>query len=136
AHPMIVERTVEEFGRLDILMNNAANALTQPLGQITAEAWDKSYAVNLRGPVFLVQAALPYLTESPCASVINVLTIGAFMFSGGMAMYTAAKAAMMSYTRSMAAEFAPLGIRVNALAPGTTNTDMVHSMSPESQVRA
>ena len=133
---MLVERTVEEFGRLDIVVNNAANALTQPLGQLSLEAWDKSYAVNLRGPVFLVQAALPHLTASPCASVINVLTIGAFMFSGGMAMYTAAKAAMMSYTRSMAAEFAPRGIRVNALAPGTTDTDMVHSMSAESQERA
>ena len=59
AHGMVVERTVDEFGRLDILMNNAANALTQPLGHITPEAWDKSYAVNLRGPVFLVQAAHP-----------------------------------------------------------------------------
>jgi NAD(P)-dependent dehydrogenase (short-subunit alcohol dehydrogenase family) len=132
----IVECTMAEFGRIDIVVNNAANALTQPMGHFTEEAWDKSYAVNLRGPVFLVQHALPHLTASPHPSVINVLTVGAFIFSGGMAMYTAAKAAMMSYTRSMAAEFAPRGIRVNALAPGTTDTDMVHTMSPESQKRA
>src|SRR4051812_12518693 len=123
ALPVVVDKTVDRFGRLDIIVNNAANALTQPVGAFTVDAWDKSYAVNLRGPVFLVQAALPHLSASPCASVINVLSVGAFMFSGPMAMYAAAKAAMMSYTRSMASEFASRGIRVNALAPGTTDTD-------------
>ena len=51
----LVKRTVDRFGRLDIVVNNAANELTQPLGQFTPEAWEKSYAVNLRGPVFLLQ---------------------------------------------------------------------------------
>ena len=55
----LVAQTVERFGGVDIVVNNAANALTQPFGQFTPEAWDKSFAVNLRGPVFLIQAALP-----------------------------------------------------------------------------
>src|SRR5204863_3620062 len=122
---------VDRFGRIDIVVNNAANALTQPLGQFTPEAWQKSFDVNLRGPVFLVQAALPQLRESPSAAVINVISAGAFLFSANVAMYAAAKAALMSFTRSMAADFAPLGIRVNALAPGTVDTDMVRNNGPE-----
>jgi NAD(P)-dependent dehydrogenase (short-subunit alcohol dehydrogenase family) len=129
----LVERTVDRFGRLDILVNNAANALAQPFGQYTPEAWEKSYAVNLRGPVFLVQEALPHLEKSPCAAVVNVISAGAFLFAAREAMYAAGKAALLSFTRSMAADFAPRGIRVNALAPGTVDTDMVRNNPPEVQ---
>jgi NAD(P)-dependent dehydrogenase (short-subunit alcohol dehydrogenase family) len=129
----LVDRTVAEFGRVDIVVNNAANALAQPLGAFTPEAWQKSFDVNLRGPVFLVQAALPHLERSAHASVINVISAGAFLFSANVAMYSAAKAALMAFTRAMAADFAPRGIRVNALAPGTVNTDMVRANTPEAQ---
>jgi NAD(P)-dependent dehydrogenase (short-subunit alcohol dehydrogenase family) len=131
----LVARTVERFGRLDILVNNAANALRQDLGHFTPEAWEKSYAVNLRGPVFLIQEALPQLEKSPCASIVNVISAGAFLPSSFQAMYGAAKAALLHFTRSMAAEFAPRGIRVNALAPGTVDTDMVRNNPPEQQER-
>lgn len=135
ALPTLVQRTVEVFGRIDIVVNNAANALAQPLGRFTPDAWQKSFDVNLRGPVFLVQEALPYLEASPCASVVNVISAGAFLFSARVAMYSAAKAALMSFTRSMAADFAPRGIRVNALAPGTVDTDMVRNTGPEAAAR-
>jgi NAD(P)-dependent dehydrogenase (short-subunit alcohol dehydrogenase family) len=127
----LVDRTVERFGGIDIVVNNAANALTQPLGDFTVEAWTKSFDVNLRGPVFLVQAALPHLRASDHAAVLNVISAGAFLFSAPVSMYSAAKAAMLSFTRSQAAAFAPDGIRVNALAPGPTDTDMMNSMPPE-----
>lgn len=129
----LVARTVDRFGRVDVVVNNAANALTQPLGQFTTEAWQKSFDVNLRGPVFLVQEALPYLRASEHASVVNVISAGAFLFSAYVAMYAAGKAGLMAFTRSMAAEYAPLGIRVNALAPGTVDTDMVRANPPEAQ---
>lgn len=129
----LVGRTVDTFGRLDVLVNNAANPLAQPLGSFTPEAFAKSQEVNVRGPVFLVQRALEHLTESPCASVVNVVSAGAFLFSPYVSMYAAAKAAMVAYTHSMAAEFAPRGIRVNALAPGTVDTDMVRNNPPEFQ---
>jgi NAD(P)-dependent dehydrogenase (short-subunit alcohol dehydrogenase family) len=129
----LVDRTVERFGRLDILVNNAANALREDLGRFTPAAWEKSYAVNLRGPVFLVQEALPHLEKSPCAAVVNVISAGAFLASHYQAMYGAAKAALLHFTRTMAAEFAPRGIRVNALAPGTVDTDMVRNNPPEMQ---
>ena len=106
---LLVSSAVERFGRLDIIVNNAANALALPIGQVTAEGWEKSYAVNLRGPVFLVQEAVPQLTASPCAAVINVISSGAFMFSPNLGMYAGAKAAMMAWTRTMAAELALRG---------------------------
>ena len=129
----LVASAVDRFGAVDIVVNNAANALTQPLGAFTAEAWQKSFDVNLRGPVFLVQAALPHLERSDHAAIVNVISAGAFLFSANVAMYAAAKAALMSFTRSMAADFASRGIRVNALAPGTVDTDMVRASTPEAQ---
>ena len=127
----LVDRTVDTFGRLDIVVNNAANALALPLGHLTVDAWDKSLGTNLRGPVFLIERALPHLEASPHAAVLNVISAGAFLFSANTAMYSAAKAGLMSMTRSMAADFAPRGIRVNALAPGTVLTDMVKNNGPE-----
>lgn len=127
----LVDRTVAEFGRVDIVVNNAANALTLPLGQLTEEAWEKSLGSILRWPVFLVERALPHLEASGNAAVLNVISAGAFLFSANTAMYAAAKAGLMAMTRAMAASFAEKGIRVNALAPGTVDTDMVRNNGPE-----
>jgi NAD(P)-dependent dehydrogenase (short-subunit alcohol dehydrogenase family) len=126
----LVRRTVDAFGGVDVVVNNAATALALPLGEFTPEAWSKSNDVNLRGPVFLVQEALPWLKKSR-GNVLNVLSGAAFMFSASVSLYAGAKAALLAYTRSMAAEFAPFGIRVNALAPGTTDTDMVRANTPQ-----
>ena len=131
----IVADTVAAFGRIDIVVNNAATALTQPLGSLTADAWAKVNDVNLRGPVFLVEAALPYLAVSPHASVINVISAGAYLATPAAAMYASTKSGLLSFTRTMAADFASRGIRVNALAPGTVETDMVTNNTPEAQQR-
>jgi NAD(P)-dependent dehydrogenase (short-subunit alcohol dehydrogenase family) len=131
----LVDTVTATFGRLDVVVNNAANALALPIGAITPEAWTKSFDVNLRGPVFLVQRALPALAESPHAAVLNVVSIGAFLFSGGLSLYAAGKAALLSYTRTMAAELAPRGVRVNALAPGSVDTDMTRNNPPEAVER-
>jgi NAD(P)-dependent dehydrogenase (short-subunit alcohol dehydrogenase family) len=129
----LVERTVEAFGAIDVVVNNAANALAQPHGGYTAEAWAKSLDVNLRGPVFLVQEALPYLKKSGHAAVLNVLSGAAFLFSATISLYAIAKSGLAAATRTMAAELAPHGIRVNSLSPGTVDTDMVRKNPPEAQ---
>jgi NAD(P)-dependent dehydrogenase (short-subunit alcohol dehydrogenase family) len=129
----LVERTVETFGGIDVIVNNAANALALPLGEYTPEAWAKSLDVNLRGPVFLVQEALPHLKRSRHAAVLNVLSGGAFLFSATVSLYAIGKAGLMAATRAMAAEFEPFGIRVNALSPGTVDTDMVRKNPPEAR---
>lgn len=129
----LVATTVDAFGGVDIVINNAANPLAQPLGSQTPEAWQKSFDVNLRGPVFLVQTALPHLRASAHPAIVNVITAGVFTSGAFLSMYVAAKSALMSMTRSMAAEFAADGIRVNALAPGSVDTHMTRSTTPEMQ---
>src|SRR5690606_25955679 len=94
----LVERTVEQHGRLDIVVNNAANPLKQSLDELTEAGWDKSQAVNVRGPVFLMQAALPHLRHSDGASVINVLSVAAFGGSPTQLSYGASKAALLNLT--------------------------------------
>lgn len=129
----LVEKTVDAFGGVDVVVNNAANALALPHGEYTPEAWAKSLDVNLRGPVFLVQEALPFLKQSRHAAVLNVISGAAFLFSARVSLYAIGKAGLMEATRSMAAEFAPHGIRVNALSPGTVDTDMVRKNTPAQQ---
>ena len=131
----LVDATVDRFGGLDIVVNNAATALTQPLGEITPDAFAKVFDVDVRGPVLLLQAALPHLEASEHAAVVNVISAGAFLPSVFTSMYGAAKAALYNFTRSMAADWASRGIRVNALAPGTVDTDMVRNNPPEAQRR-
>lgn len=129
----LVQATADHYCGIDIIVNNAANALAQDFGSITPEAWEKSFDVNLRGPVFLVQEALPYLKASEHASVINVSSAGGYLFSAFTHIYAAAKAGLISYTRSLAADLAPHGIRVNCMAPGTIDTDMVRAQTEERQ---
>ena len=118
---------VDAYGRIDVIVNNAANPLMQGIGGITDEGWDKALATNLKGPVFLVQEALPQLRDGG-GSVINVLSNAAFLYSRHHLLYGVAKAGLAAATRSMAADLAGDGIRVNNLVPGTVDTQMVRAM--------
>lgn len=127
----LVERAVAEFGGIDVVVSNAANALAQPMGEMTPEALAKSYEVNLHGPVFLAQKALPHLKKSAHAAILHTVSVGAFNFAPTMAIYGSVKAALMSFTRSMAAAYVNDGIRVNAIAPGPVDTDMMRANPQE-----
>lgn len=131
----LVDATLERYGQVDILVNNAANPLGVPMTDITPEMWEKSFTVNLRGPFFLFQRCLPSLLKSDHASVINVISVGAYIPGGNTSMYSAAKAGLLSYTRSMAGEYSPHGVRVNAIAPGTVDTTMTRNTGPEAMGR-
>ena len=83
----------------------------------------------------MFQRCLPSLLESDHASVINVISVGAFIAGGNTSMYSAAKAGLLSFTRSMAGAFSPEGVRVNAIAPGTVDTTMTRNSGPEAMGR-
>lgn len=112
----LVVRCLEAFGRLDGLVNNASSFFPTPLGQIGESDWDELMGSNLKGPLFLSQAAAPALRASG-GSIVNITDIHANQPDRGYVTYTAAKAGLLGLTRALAVELAPEA-RVNAVAPG------------------
>jgi NAD(P)-dependent dehydrogenase (short-subunit alcohol dehydrogenase family) len=130
----IVDRTVEEFGGIDLLVNNAGATGRQTVGSFTVEEWERIFNTNVKGPVFLLQAALPHLKRSRHGGVLNVISIAAFLNSRESPIYGSSKAALFAHTRAAAAELAPHGIRVNGLVPGPFDTDLIREVSSDPQV--
>ena len=117
-----VEAAVAAGGGLDTLVANAGVLIAHPLAEWTVEDWDRSMAVNLRGPFLLAQAAAPHLTRSSNASIVFTASTGAFRGHAGMPAYAASKAAIVNLVRALADELSPSGIRVNAVCPGWIDT--------------
>ena len=121
--------TLAEFGRVDIVVNNAAtNPAARPLIAGTPDLFDKVYAVNVRGPLHLACRAAAWMADHGGGAIVNVISVGALRPGPTIGLYCSSKAALQSLTRVMAQEWAPLGVRVNALAPGPVATDMVRAV--------
>lgn len=118
-----VGQCVEQWGRLDTLVNNAAMRNYATVADATAQEWQDIVSVNLVGMANYCKAALPALRRSGRASVVNVSSCYAVTGRKGMALYDATKAAQLAFTRSLAFEEAPHGIRANAVCPGSTLTE-------------
>lgn len=122
----IVQKTIAEFGKIDILVNNAAIQVPhQDFSEITEEQWDQTFRVNIYGQFFLSKAALPHLKEG--ASIINNASVNAYKGNKQLVDYTSTKGAIMGFTRSIALQLAEKGIRVNAVAPGPIWTPLIPS---------
>ena len=123
----LLDKVYAHFGRLDILINNAGMA--QPYGglsDVSEEIFDEVFAVNLKGPWYLASRAAPRMGETGGGSIINVISVSAFETGKGIGFYSASKVGLKMLTQVMAQEWAAMGIRVNALAPGTYVTDMLN----------
>lgn len=122
---------------LAVLVNNAGIAHVGPVAEQGGEAWDATLEVNLRAPFELMRALEPALAAADDgAAVVNVGSMGAVMAHGGVAAYAAAKAGLQHLTKAIAVEWAPLGIRVNAIAPSSTRTPMYERAHPPARKRA
>jgi NAD(P)-dependent dehydrogenase (short-subunit alcohol dehydrogenase family) len=117
----IVARTLDAFGRVDALINNAATIKVLPLAEYNLDQLDQHWAINLRGPFLLIQAALAHLKASKGA-VVNISSSSATLVRPGQSVYGMTKAGLEYLTRSLAGEFAADGVRFNCLAFGPVDT--------------
>ena len=108
----------DEYGRCDVLVNNAANDKRHTTGEVTEEFWDWSQSINLKAYFFACQAAAKHMKENGKGAIINFSSISYMMGNSGYPAYTTANGGITAMTRSLAREFGPDRIRVNALAPG------------------
>jgi NAD(P)-dependent dehydrogenase (short-subunit alcohol dehydrogenase family) len=128
-----VEKTLERFGRLDVLVNNAAEQhLQSDLGDITAGQLERTFRTNVFGYVFMTKAALPHLKAG--AAIVNTTSVTAYRGSAHLMDYAATRGAIVSFTRSLAQALAEKGIRANAVAPGPIWTPLIPSSFPAEEI--
>lgn len=122
-----VHRVARQFGRLDIVFNNAGIDSAGSIADTTEQAWDHCFAVNVKGTLLVSRAAIPYL-EINGGVIINQGSVAAMVGIPNLAAYCAAKGAVVALTRAMAVDLAPRGIRVNVICPGTVSTPLIEPL--------
>jgi dehydrogenase/reductase SDR family member 4 len=125
----LIAQTIEEYDRIDILVANAGvNPVFAPLHALGEAAWDKTFDTNLVGPWRLASLALPHIAAQGGGAIVFVSSINAAFAVAGSGAYGLSKAALDAMTRQFAAEWGKQNVRVNAVAPSTTRTDMLRSL--------
>lgn len=129
----IRDRALEEFGRIDVLVNNAGICVHKPALEVTYEDWSSVMNVNVNGVWLMSQVVGAYMAEAGGGSIVNTGSMSGYIVNRPQwqPAYNASKAAVHHLTKSLAAEWAPLNIRVNAVAPGYIRTEMSPVDSPE-----
>ena len=127
----LVDDAVHSLGRIDILVNNAGIAHTAPVEEIPVEVWDRMMAIHLRSQFLMTRLVLPMMYEQNYGKIINTTSQLAYKGAPGLTHYTAAKGAILSFTRSLALEVGQRNINVNAVAPGATHTPILAEVPDE-----
>jgi len=124
----LVEETVKQFGRLDVLVNNAGWSTVVPhrkLEGLTEEILERTWRTNVKGPIYVTRAAIPHMLKAGGGSIVNTTSVAAFQGAGSSIIYGASKAALGAITKSLARAFGKDNIRVSAIAPGFVDTGFV-----------
>lgn len=131
----LVRDVVAAWGRLDVVVNNAGIWEEDRAGAGDLDTWDRTFALNVRGAYVLTDAAIPSI-EREKGSIVFVSSTAGQRGEAGHSAYAASKGALISYTKSLAAELGPRGVRVNCVAPGWVHTDMTAAALGDSESRA
>jgi NAD(P)-dependent dehydrogenase (short-subunit alcohol dehydrogenase family) len=136
----VVQAAVDQWGTIDVLINNVGTHFYKPFIDITIEEWDRFMATDLRGHFLMSKKVLPLMMERKEGSIINISSIHSILSMADFGAYAAAKGGIVAMTRSMAAEYAPYGIRVNVVLPGWTrnknmDVELAHLTEEEKQKR-
>ena len=126
-----VAKTVEVYGGIDVLINNAGVAQSRAFEDITMEEYDMIMNTNVRAPFLLCKSALPYLQSSSCATVINIASVTAHKGYALQSVYAASKHALLGFTKALSKEYYQKGIRAHVISPGGVFTDMVKISRPD-----
>jgi NAD(P)-dependent dehydrogenase (short-subunit alcohol dehydrogenase family) len=130
----LVQRAVDEFGRLDILVNNAAYQMTRGnIQEITSEEFDHTFRTNVYAMFYLCKAALPHLREG--GAIINTASIQAYQPTAALLPYASTKGAIVTFSKALAEEAIQQGVRVNVVAPGPVWTPLIPSTMPDEKVK-
>jgi len=132
----LAKEAVEFLGGLDVLVNNAGITMNLPFEKVAPEQFDTLYRVNVRAQFFLTQAALPAMLGRGGGAIVNLTSIHAFEGHTEHSVYAGTKGAIVAYTRALAIELAPKGIRVNAIAPGAVPVESHARAAPGSDPKA
>jgi acetoacetyl-CoA reductase/3-oxoacyl-[acyl-carrier protein] reductase len=120
----MVKQVADEFGRLDVLVNNAGITRDSSLKKMSDEQWDEVVKTNLGGYFYCTSAAIPVMTEQKFGRIINISSMNGQIAAFGQANYSASKGGIIAFTKTAALELARSGITVNTVSPGFTDTDM------------
>jgi len=124
-------RALDFLGGMDVLVSNAGITMNMPFDKVTGEQFDTLYHVNVRAPFFVAQAALPALQDGNGGAIINITSIHAYEGMPEHAVYAGTKGSLVAYTRTLAIELAPKGVRVNAIAPGAVYVPNYDKVIPD-----
>lgn len=130
AHELVKE-VVSDFGRIDVLINNAGITRDGLMMRMTEEQWDLVINVNLKSAFNMVHAVTPVMMKQKSGSIVNMASVVGVFGNAGQANYSASKAGMIGLAKSVAKELGSRGVRANAIAPGFIITDMTHALSDE-----
>ncbi|HUK56943.1 MAG TPA: 3-oxoacyl-[acyl-carrier-protein] reductase [Nitrospiria bacterium] len=125
----MVDRAIQEFGRIDVLINNAGITRDALLLRMKEEDWDLVLNVNLKGAFHCTKSVISTMSKQRSGRIVNIASIVGVMGNAGQSNYAASKAALIGFTKSVAREYASRGITVNAVAPGFIDTVMTQSLS-------